>query len=192
MTPLLKRIVSERRAIVVPIGALLLLNLVAYVLVVRPRGLKAEGAADRAAQAANSRLAAEREERVARDLVTGKSRADEDLNAFYQKVLPGDLEAARQMTYTTLPALADKTKVKWQTRTSEVEPGEKGTRLGRLVTRMVLQGDYENLRQFIYAVESAPEFVIIDEVSLSEAKPNEALTLTMRLSTYYRLGRSGA
>ena len=31
---------------------------------------------------------------------------------------------------------------------------------------MVLQGDYENLRQFIYELESAPEFVIIDDVTL--------------------------
>ena len=34
---------------------------------------------------------------------------------------------------------------------------------------MVLQGDYESLRQFIYALESAPEFVIIDDVTLSRA-----------------------
>ena len=32
---------------------------------------------------------------------------------------------------------------------------------------MVLQGDYESLRQFIYELESAPEFVIIDDVTLA-------------------------
>jgi Tfp pilus assembly protein PilO len=57
---------------------------------------------------------------------------------------------------------------------------------------MVLQGEYEDLRQFIYSVESSPEFVIIDDVALTEAKPNEPQTLTIRMSTYYRLDRSGA
>ena len=96
------------------------------------------------------------------------------------------------MTYASLPALAEKSGVQWQTRTSEVEPPQKGARLGRFETRMVLQGDYGNLRQFIYRVESAPEFVIIDDVSLTEAKANEPLTLTIRMSTYYRLATSGA
>ena len=192
MTPILRRIASEKRAVVVLLGAALLANLLAYLFVVRPRGVKAAGAADRAAQAANARVAADREESAARALVTGKTRADEDLNAFYQKVLPGDLEAARRMTYSMLPALAEKSRVQWQARTSEIEPpSEKNARLGRLVTRMVLQGDYGNLRDFIYRVESAPEFVIIDDVALAETKPNEELTLTIRMSTYYRLGRSG-
>ena len=192
MTPIVKRIVTEKRAAIVPLTVALLVNVLAYAVVVRPRGIKAEGAADRAAQAANGRRAAEREEATARALVSGKARADEELNAFYQKVLPANLEAARRMTYASLPALADKSRVRWDNRTSEVEPPEKGARLGRLVVRMVLQGDYENLRQFIYRVESAPEFVIIDDVSLSEAKPNEPETLTIHMSTYYGMGTSGA
>ena len=192
MTPLIKRVMREKRALVLPLAVVLLADIVAYGLVVRPRGIKAAGAADRAYDAANARRAAEREEAVARGLVAGKTRADDELNAFYQKVLPSSLEAARRMTYASLPALADKSRVRWENRTSEVEPGEKGARFGRLTTRMVLQGDYENLRQFIYHVESAPEFVIIDDVALSESKPNEPLTLTIRMSTYYRLGPRGA
>ena len=192
MTPIVRRILTEKRALVAPLAVALLANLLAYGLVVRPRGLRAEGAADRAARAASTRQAAEREEAIARALVTGKTRADEELNAFYQKVLPPDLEAARRMTYVSLPALAEKSRVRWETRTSEVEPGEKGARLGRLVTRMVLEGEYQNLRQFIYRVESAPEFVIIDDIALTESKPNEALTFAIRMSTYYRLGTRGA
>ena len=192
MNALIVRIVREKRLFVLPLGIALALNVVGYAFVVHPRGVKAAGAADRATRAADARVAAERDEGAARALVAGKARADEDLAAFYQKVLPGDLESARRLTYATLPALAAKSHVVWQTRTSEVEAGEKGSRLGRLVTRMVLQGDYDNLRDFLYAVESAPEFVILDEVGISEAKANEALTLTIRLSTYYRLEAHGA
>jgi len=191
MNPIIERALAEKRTVLIPLAVVLVANVLAYGPVVRPRGVKAEGAADRAFQAAASRRAAEGEEQNARALVTGKSRADEELSAFYQKVLPGSLEAARRLTYTSLPALAEKSRVQWQTRTSEVEPPEKGARLGRLDTRMVLQGDYSNLREFIYRVESAPDFVIIDDVVLTEAKANEPLTLTIRMSTYYRLGTSG-
>ena len=38
-------------------------------------------------------------------LVTGKSRADQELSTFYDKVLPADLSAARRLTYATLPKL---------------------------------------------------------------------------------------
>jgi hypothetical protein len=193
VTTLFARILRENRAIIVALGVVLLANLFTYAFLVRPRGVEAEGSADRAARAESARRTAEREEAIAREFVGGKALADEELNAFYEKVLPANLEAARRMTYTSLPALADKSRIRWENRTSEVEPPEKGARLGRLVIRMVLQGDYENLRQFLYRVEGAPEFVIIDDVSLSESKPNEPLTFSIRMSTYYRLdGGSGA
>ena len=53
------------------------------------------------------------------------------------------------------------------------------------------QGDYESFRQFIYELESAPEFVIIDDVTLAQNDPDKPLTLTLELSTYYRLGANG-
>ena len=56
---------------------------------------------------------------------------------------------------------------------------------------MVLQGDYESLRQFIYELESAPEFVIIDDVTLAQSDADKPLTLSLELSTYYRLGPNG-
>ena len=131
MNPLLRRIVVEKRMLVIPIAIALVANILAYAFVVRPRAQAAEGAADHAAQAANARRAAEREEAAARALVSEKIRADEELNSFYQKVLPASLEAARRMTYTSLPAIADKSHVKWQNRTSDIEPPQKNARLGR-------------------------------------------------------------
>ena len=44
---------------------------------------------------------------------------------------------------------------------------------------MVLQGEYESLRQFIYELETAPEFVIIDDVTLAEGEAGKPLTLTL-------------
>ena len=53
---------------------------------------------------------------------------------------------------------------------------------------MQFQGDYESFRQFIFALESAPEFVIIDDVTLAQSDASKPLTLTLELSTYFRLG----
>ena len=188
---LLKRILAEKRAVVVPLGLAALLNVAAYALIVYPLGRKSAGAADRATAAAQALEAAERDLAVARDLVTAKSRAEQALTTFYLKVLPADLPAARRMTYAHLPALARRTRVKYEERRFEVDQAPKTARLGHLRIRMVLQGEYEALRQFIYELETAPEFIIIDDVTLSQGEANKPLTLTLELSTYFRLGSNG-
>ena len=57
---------------------------------------------------------------------------------------------------------------------------------------MTLAGEYEDMRQFIYLLETAPEFVVIDDITLSEAgEPGSPLVLTMALSTYYQANADG-
>jgi len=192
MTPLLERIVAEHRALVVTLVTVLAVNVAIYALVVRPLGAKQAGAADRAATAAAALASAERELAMARALVEGKTHADEELSAFYEKVLPSDLAAARRLTYASLPALARRTNVKYEERRTEVEEAEKDSRLGHLRIRMGLQSDYENFRNFIYQLESTPEFVILDDVTLAEGEGSGPLTITLNLSTYFRLKPNGA
>lgn len=191
MTPLLARILRERRAVVIPLAVGLLLNVLVYVIVVRPLELKSTGSAGRASTAAASKAAAERELALARELVTGKARADEELNAFYQKVLPADLTAARRMTYASLPALARKTNIRYDARTTDVDESDRDSRLGHMSIRMVLQGDYRDIRRFIYQLETASDFVIIDDLTLADGSDSEPQMLTINLSTYYRAGGSG-
>ena len=74
---LLRRVVDERRAIVLPLVFALVANILAFGLVVRPRGIKSAGAADRAAAAAVALKAAEDELSSARALVAGKVKAEE-------------------------------------------------------------------------------------------------------------------
>lgn len=192
MNALLRRAMIEKRATLLPFVVAFVANVLAYFIVVRPLGVQSMGTADRAAEAANALRAAETVNSAARGLVTGKAQADEELAAFYQKVLPSDLAAARRMTYASLPALARKTNVRYEGRTTNVEPVGKDKRLAKMTIRMVLQGDYRRLREFIYELERSPEFVIIDDVSLTESKDSVPKTLTINLSTYYRLRPDGA
>ncbi len=190
MTPLTTRILREKRAMIVPLAIALAANLAAYGLWVYPLGIKSAGAADRAAAAQSLRMA-ERELAGARDLVLGKSRADQELATFYDKVLPASLPEARDLTYATLPLLAKQSNVTMVDRRFEVEKPEKNARLGLLKVHTAWQCDYESFRRFIYALESAPPFVIIDDVTLAQGDPTKPLMLTIELSTYYRLGANG-
>jgi hypothetical protein len=189
--PLWKRILIEKRALILPLALGLIGNAAAYGLWVYPLGVKSAGAADRAAAATQSLQAAERELAAAQDLVTGKSRADEELATFFDKVLPADFHSARNLTYATLPALARKTNVKMIDRRFEIQKTDKNGRLGLLKVHTAWQCDYESFRQFIYALESAGAFVIIDDVALTQSEANKPLTLTIDLSTYYRLAPNG-
>lgn len=191
MIVLWKRILVERRAVLIPLVLGLIGNAAAYGLWVYPLGVKSAGAADRAAAAAQSLRVAEQELSAAKDLVVGKSRAEQELATFFDKVLPADLPSARNLTYATLPSLARKTNVKMLDRRFEVAKPEKNARLGLLKVHTSWQGDYESFRQFIYALESASPFVIIDGVTLTQSDPAKPLTLTMELSTYFRLGAHG-
>jgi hypothetical protein len=187
MTPLFRRIIAENRLVVVTLSLALLANLLAYILIVRPLEAKSTGAADRAVAATTGLRAAEGEMAQSEGLVKGKATADQELDAFYKKVLPSDMTAARRMTYASLPALAKKAGVRYEARTTSIETVDREGHLEKMSIRMILQGDYNSLRQFIYALEVAPEFVIIDDVTLVEGNGDEPLRLTIDLSTYYRL-----
>ena len=186
-----KRILVEKRALLIPLALGVIGNVAAYGLWVYPLGVKSAGAADRAAAAEQSLQVGERELAAARDLVTGKSRADQELATFFDKVLPADLPSARRLTYATLPSLAKRSNVKMMDRRFEVAKLEKHARLGLLKVHTAWQCDYESFRRFIYALESASPFVIIDDVTLTQSDPNKPLMLTIELSTYYRLGANG-
>ncbi len=184
---LLKRILVEKRVWLIPLALGIVANIAVYVLVVYPLAVKSAGAEDRASAATLALQAAERDLAGARNLVAGKTRAEQELATFYDKVLPADLPSARRLTYATLPSVARKANVKFLDRRLEVEPIKKDSQLGILKIETQWQGDYESLRRFIYELESAPPFVIIDNVTLAQADSAKPLVLSLRLSTYYRL-----
>jgi Tfp pilus assembly protein PilO len=181
------RAIREHRALLISLVIAAVLNMLAYLFVVQPLTARSAGAAGRAAAAGASLQSAQREFDAAKQLVDGKARADQELDAFYGKILPADLTAARRMTYTSLPALAKRANVRYETRRFDTPDPERDARLARLGIRMTLQGEYEDIRAFIYELERAPEFVIIDDVTLTEGDENAPLTLRLDLSTYFNL-----
>ena len=187
---LLQRILREKRSIIVPLFVALLANVAAYVLVVRPLGVRSANAAERARVAAERLKAAEADRDAARALVAGTTLAQQELATFYDQVLPADLSTARRMTYAPLPALARRTNVRYDASHTAIEP-VKNQRIGRLRISMVLEGDYDNIRRFIYELESTSAFVIIDDVTLAQNNPDRPLALSLELSAYFRTALNG-
>jgi hypothetical protein len=184
-----RRIFLEKRSIIVPLAVALLVNIGVYALVVYPLGVKSAGAADRAARAATALKAAEQDYASAKGLVAGKTRADQELTTFYGKVLPADQVAAVRLTYLPLTGIAKKTNVHLVNRRWQPDVPLKDARLARLKVVASFSGDYESFRDFIYELETAPEFVIIDQLAITQGEFNKPLAFTLELSTYYPLLR---
>jgi hypothetical protein len=181
------RILREKRALIAPLTIALLANLAATALFVYPLSIRVRDTAARANAAEGSLRAARHEYADAERTRTDKERASEDLKRFYKEVLPADLAGARRISYLRLAQLASKAGLKTDSRTFDTETDTE-SELGRLKVDMVLWGEYDNVRQFIHALETAPEFVVIEHVSLAQGgEPAASLMLTMELSTYYRL-----
>ena len=186
---LLRRILTEKRTRVLPLVVALAINVAFYAVAVYPLTVKVANAEQRAAAADQTLRTVRESHAAARETRLGKDRADEELRKFYRDVLPSDLTAARRITYPRLARLAEQTNLRYQRRSSTPER-ERGSSLGSLRTTMVLAGEYRDVRRFIYELESAPDFVVIEDVSLAQSQdPSTGLVLTLGVSTYYWVGR---
>jgi Tfp pilus assembly protein PilE len=183
---LLARVAIEHRRVLVALGLLAVVNVGILALAVYPLSLKVS-VSRRRADAAAARLTQVEHElsRVHATLATTE-QADKDLARFYADVLPRDVSAARQQTYAHLSQLADEHNLAVTRRTYAIDDAYKG-RLQRLQIDMVLTGEYPDIRDFIYALEASPEFVVIEDVSVAEGSRLESgLTVNLHLATYFR------
>ncbi len=183
---LLRRILRERRALVLPVAIALAVNALIYAAAVVPLAETVRRASARADATAATLKAARDRQAAAVATVDGKKRADEELKKFYKDVLPADSAAARRIAYTRLEQLARQFNLR-PTRTG-TDPGtDEESALARLLVTMVVAGEYRNIREFIYELESAPEFVVIENVALAQSEEaNAPLVLTIDVATYYR------
>ena len=198
MTGLARRILREKRVIVLPLAVALIANLVIGLLVVLPMSDRMTQATARQQAAVQELIVAQRDFTTATATLRDKTRAEADLKTFYAEVLPGDMAGARRATYVHLADLAKDAELQYQRRQEEPrEPkaGDQGgpvSRLTRFDITMVLKGHYESVRQFIRDVEASDRFIVIDNVGISEgAEAGQPLVLTVELSTYYRTAGRG-
>ena len=182
---LLSRVVAERRRVLLPLAVIAAVNLAVYALAIYPLSLKVD-ASERSAAAARTQLAAaQHEDRVARATVGRAEQARTDLARFYRDALPGGMEAARRMTYIRLANLAAEHDLVIERRNYDPDTAYRG-RLQRLAIRMALTGEYRDIREFLHDLETSPEFIVIEDVAVSQgASAGAPLSVSVQLATYF-------
>jgi len=188
----LRRMLTEKRGIILPLGVAVLANVLLFVVVLFPLSRQVANAHDEArVQQEQLRTAKEDFERAKRT-VSGKDQAGKALQKFYADVLPASASIARGLTFTRLSQLAQASNVKLEHGTNVVSH-EKGSSLSKLTTSYTLTGEYPDVRRFIYSLETTPEFIVLENVALTSAagQQERGLAMTLNIATYFRGGETG-
>ena len=183
--PLARRVLKEHRGVVVPLLVALVINLLAYAFIVYPLSRQVADVASRDERAARELQSARQEHGQAAGTLTGKDRAATELTTFYRSVLPTDVSSARRLVYLRLHKLAQQSGMRYSRMANEIKE-ERTSTLTRLKTEMEMAGSYSSMRTFIHQLETSPEFVVIDNVELSEDDQGGELKVKLELSTYFR------
>lgn len=181
------RVVSDHRRVLVPLGAVLIINLVVLVAVVLPLRRSVASGDARARTSAQALVEAAADFTDAEATREGQGQARKDLERFYKDVLPADVSAARRLTNLKLGQMVRRHDVNFE-RSASTPEDIRESELERLKISYALSGDWDDIRMLIHNIETGPDFVVIDNVVLEEG--NEAsspLSLTLDLSTYYRV-----
>lgn len=188
----LRRILAEKRRMIWPLAIVLLANLAVFAIVVYPLSQKVAMGQQEADAATIALENAKRDYANARATVTGKAQADDELKKFYGDVLPPDLSAARRITYLPVSQLAEEANLRVVRGVSDWTLIRESS-LARFTQTTVLTGQYGDIRRFIYALETRPEFVVIENVDLAqnENEASRGITVTLQIATYFRTGGDG-
>ena len=191
MTPA-RRVLREKRALIWPIAIALILNVALYAIVVYPLSKKVAGGEQAAAASTVALLSAKRDFDAAKATIAGKAQADVELQKFYGEVLSSDMNGARRITFLRIEQLATQNDLRLERETSNARP-QQDSDLVKYTYTAALSGEYRNIRRFIHALETAPEFLVLEKVELTQNESaNKALNVAVQIATYYRTGANGA
>ena len=182
-----QRVYTERRRVLLPVIALLAINGGVLLLGVLPLKRSVTLAEQSAVEARIDLANAQRQEMQARAQLDGRDRAVVELQKFYEQILPPTFARATVVTNFWLQGVAEQAGItfhsgQWQS------DAVRDSRLIEYTGQVTLTGDYSDIRQFLYRVETAEQFVIIESVDLSQsstAQDQSVIEVTLAVSTYY-------
>ena len=182
----LARVLREQQRVLIPLIAIIAINIGVLVGVVLPMARSVDAGERRGTAAAKALADATKDFKDAQATRDGQAQATTDLATFYQQVLPTDVASARRITHVKLSQMARQHDVTFERSQANIET-LKDSQLDRLQMSYELAGDWDDIRKFIYEIETGPEFIVIDNVLLAEgAEGVSALSLTLEVSTYFR------
>ena len=187
----MSRVMAEKRRLIFPLILAVIVNVVLYAVVVFPLGRQVANAQDESRVQHDELYRAQADFKSAKATVSGKLAADAALQKFYMDVLPGTQTLARKLTYARLAQLAKQASVTLE-HGNNATTHEKGSQLSKLTTTYTLSGDYKNVRRFIYSIETAPEFIVLENIGLTSASGEDSqkrgLGMSLEIATYFRSG----
>ena len=181
------RVLREQRRWLIPVTAVIVINLGVLIGVVLPMSQSVDAGERRSTTASRALADATKDLKDAQAARDGQAQATTDLDLFYRQVLPSDVATARRITHVKLSQMAREHDVRFERSQADIQP-VKDSQLDRLQMSYDLSGSWDDIRQFIYDIETGSEFIIIDNVVLAEgAAGNSPLSLTLDVSTYFRV-----
>jgi Tfp pilus assembly protein PilO len=183
------RVYEERRRVMLPLIVLAAVSVATLLLAVWPLQRSVAATETAVLEATVDLAGAQRLERQARDAALGKRRADSELQTFYADVLPRDFATAAKTTNRWLQQAADDAGLEFKA--SHFDWDEvRDSRLSRAFSTVTLIGRYSNIRRFLYAVETASEFIVVEKVGLAEAATTAQgstgnLEVSLTVATYF-------
>ena len=185
---LLRRIFEERRRVLLPVTIALIANVAVLVVAVFPLQAAVSIASSRVSEVMRDLGEARLAERQAAAARASKERADRELARFYTDVLPASFGTARQTTNIWLYEAARDAGLEFKGSHFDSET-IRDSSLSRAFSKITLQGRYPNIRKFLYAVETAREFIVIEKVELAQQgdrlAANGVLQVSLTVSTYF-------
>lgn len=186
------RIFQERRMIILPLAILIIANITVLALLVLPGERRVASMADRVEESRHEAALGQLALTKVKEQKTSKALAEQQLKKFYEDVLPAGARDSQEMTKFALERVAHESGVIEKNSTTGYEP-LKDSRLERFLSRVVLDGPYQNIRRFLYALEMARPFVVIEKVELSPSNDSgmtagsqgNNIEVTLEISTYY-------
>jgi hypothetical protein len=186
------RIFQERRIVILPLMVVLIANVAVLALLVLPRERGVASMGDRVEESRHEAALAQLSLTKVKEQRASKALAEQQLKKFYEEVLPADARESQEMTNFALERVARESGVIEKNGQSGYEP-VKESRLERVTSRVVLNGPYQNIRRFLYALENARPFVVIEKVELSPSNESgmnasnqgNTIEVTLEISTYY-------
>lgn len=187
-TPLLRRIFLERRAVLLPLLVAFVVNVGVLLLGVLPLRQSVTGAETDALNSRVNLAGARAAEKGAKQAQSGKERADQEMKKFYAEILPRNFDAAANLISFWPIKIAQQSRVKWSSGTTQTKPLQDPSTLVKVSSKATLTGEYADIRRFLYEIETAEQFVIIESVELSQsgsAQSSGVLEVSLEIATYY-------
>ncbi|HKV99162.1 MAG TPA: type 4a pilus biogenesis protein PilO [Vicinamibacterales bacterium] len=184
-----RRAYEERRKVALPLLVFLLANVAIVAFAVLPLRRSVASNETEALDATVKLGQARLENRRAADARVRKEEADKELKKFYADVLPADKASSVRLVLFWVERAAREARVQFQTGDSDQQE-IRDSRLQRLSCHLTLRGDYQDIRRFLYNLETAQQFIIVEKVELAQQgnqqqNANNQLEVGLDVATYF-------